>query len=802
MLYNIVTLLLLKGCNMQRNEIIEAINQKTLEAKKLINEINDLKKLLSNYDNQPKINFTNEEKVNLFMNYFKGRDSIYPYLSIDKKDPSKKYYIPKCANEWNKNVCNKTMGKKCKDCQYWIDKPIDKEVIRNHLFNSNPIGIYPMLEDETCYFLVFDFDDKKNENDIKADVLAFASICDKYNVPISIERSRSGHGIHVWIFFENNIKALTARKMGSLLLSKTMEIRDNLKIDSFDRMFPNQDTMPKGGYGNLIALPFQNEPMKYNNTAFLDRNFIAYDDQYSYLSKLKKMSYDEVFNVIRILSENTIDISNEYVELKKEIKNKQKNNFDFPKSVDITLDNMIYIDKANLSAAVKNCFRRLATFANPEFFKKQRMRMSVHNIPMVIDCSKEDDKYLMIPRGKFEYLCDLCNQNNIKMNINDRRNKGQKLNIKFNGELREEQSIALKEMLKYENGILEAPTGFGKTVICCKLIEERNVNTLIVTFNLSLLNQWKQRLKEFLNIEEVGQIGDNKNTLTNKIDVASIKTIYNDGKFSDIVKNYGMIIIDECHHSSAYTYEAALNMVNAKYVYGVSATPEKENGHTPIIKMQCGDIRYKVDMKEYNKKLNLSMKVYSKSVHLNFVNKNVIDYKINEIYDLISKDVIRNEVVIKDVEKEFKNGKNVLMLTERIDHLEYLYEKLSKITENIIVYRGGLGKKVLKKYDELNTTIKDNNENKIIIATSSCIGEGFDDSTLEVLFLTMPISSVNRIVQYTGRLHRKNENKKEIIVYDYVDDNFSMIRNMFLKRKKAYEKVGYEIIENNCQMSL
>ena len=325
---------------MQRNEIIEAINQKNLEAKKIINEINDLKKLLSNYDNQSKTNFTNEEKVNIFMDYFKGRDSIYPYLSIDKKDPNKKYYIPKCANEWNKNVCYKTMGKKCKDCNYWVDKPIDKEVIRNHLFYHNPIGIYPMLEDESCYFLAFDFDDKKNENDIKEDVLAFASICDKYNVPISIERSRSGHGIHVWIFFNNNVKTITARKMGSLLLSKTMEIRDNLKIDSFDRMFPNQDTMPKGGYGSLIALPFQNEPMKYNNTAFLDRSFIAYDDQYGYLRSVKKMSHDEIFSVIKILSENTIDISNEDVELKEEIKNKQKNNFDFPKSIDITLDNM------------------------------------------------------------------------------------------------------------------------------------------------------------------------------------------------------------------------------------------------------------------------------------------------------------------------------------------------------------------------------------------------------------------------------------------------------------------------------
>ncbi len=787
---------------MQRNEIIELINKKTLEARKLINEINDLKKLLSNYDNQSKTSFTNEEKVDIFMNYFRGRDDIYPYLSIDKNDPSKKYYIPKCANEWNKNVCYKTMGKKCKDCSYWVDKPIDKEVIRNHLFNNNPIGIYPMLDDETCYFLAFDFDDKKNEKDIKEDVLAFASICDKYNVPISIERSRSGHGIHIWIFFENNIKAVTARKMGSLLLSKTMEIRDNLRIDSFDRMFPNQDTMPKGGYGNLIMLPFQNEAMKYNNTVFVDRNFIAYDNQYEYLTKVRKMNYDEVLSIIKILSENTIDISSEYLELKKEVNNKEKNNFDFPKSINVVLDNMVYIDKANLSSAVKNCFKRLATFANPEFLKKQRMRMSVYNVPMVIDCSKEDEKYLMIPRGKFEYLCDLCNQNDIKMNIVDKRNNGKQINVKFKGKLREEQRQALNGMLKYENGILEAPTGFGKTVICCKLIEERNVNTLIITFNLSLLKQWKERIKEFLKINEVGQVGDGKNTLTNIIDVASIKTIYNEGKFNDVVKNYGMIIIDECHHSSAYTYEAALNKVNAKYVYGVSATPEKENGHTPIIKMQCGDIRYKVNMKEYNKKLNLGMKVYSRNVHLNYVNKNVNDYKINEIYDLITKDDIRNEQVIKDVESEFKKGKNILVLTERLEHLEYLCEKLSNITNNIIVYRGGLGKKVLKKYDELNTNIKENNENKIIVATSSCIGEGFDDSSLEVLFLTMPISSINRIVQYTGRLHRKNKNKKEIIVYDYVDDNFSMIRNMFLRRKKAYEKVGYEIVENNCQMTL
>lgn len=749
---------------------------------------------------QKKVSFTEEDKINIFMNLFKGRNDIYSYLSINKFDSTKKYYLLKCANEWNNNICNKTMGKPCRECQYWIDKPVDRDVIKEHLFGHEIVGIYPILEDETCYFLAFDFDDKKNQKSIKEDVFAFSNVCDKYNIPISIERSRSGLGYHIWIFFQNNIKAVTARKMGSLLLSKTMEIRDNLKIESFDRMFPNQDILPKGGYGNLIVLPLQCESIKQNNTVFIDRNFNSYDDQFSYLRSVRKMNEEEVFNVIRTLSESTIDISSENLELKQDIKNKEKNNYVFPNSIDVIFDDMIYINKANLNSAVKNRFKRLATFPNREFYKRQRMRISVRNIPMIIDCGKENNEYIMLPRGKFEYLSLLCTENNIKMNIVDKRNNGNKLDIEFKGQLRDEQAIALNEMLKYENGILEAPTGFGKTVLCCKLIQMRKVNTLIVTFNITLMNQWKERIKEFLNIDEVGQIGDNKNNLTNIIDVASIKTIYNNGKFNDIVKNYGMVIIDECHHSSSYTYEAALNTLNAKFVYGVSATPEKENGHTPIIYMQCGDVRYKVDMKEYNKTLNLSMKVYKKNVHLNFVNKNVNDYKINEIYDLISKDVIRNNVVIKDIEENFNKGKNILILTERIEHLEYLYESILKITKNVIIYRGGMGKNERKIYDELSDNIRLNNENKIILATSASIGEGFDDSSLEVLFLTMPISGVNRIIQYVGRLHRKKENKNEVEVFDYVDDNFSMIRNMFLKRKKGSQKVRYEVIEDNYQM--
>ena len=776
--------------NITEEELKKLINENEIKILELQKENEILKQRLSS---QIK-NLSIQDKINIFADYFRGRTDVYPHMYIKN---GKVNYAPTCNNFWKANICNKRKGFTCKNCQYRDNVPLTLEVIKNHMYTpNNVIGIYPMLEGDTCYFLAFDFDNRNNNLDVKDDVLAFASICDKYDIPIGIEKSRSGKGYHIWIFFKDNIKALTARKLGSLLLSKTMEIKDSFKITSFDRMFPNQDFLQKDGYGNLISLPFQNEASKYGNTLFVDRNFLKIDNQFEFLKSIKKLTLDEVFEKINLISNETIDISCEISTLKNDVKNKKKNHFKYPNDINIILSDMIYIDKANLDAGVKSCFRRLATFANPEFYRKQRMRLSVYNTPMIIDCSEEDDKYLKIPRGTFEYLESLCKENNVKMNIKDKRNKGHKIDVNFNGILEETQLNTLNKMLEYDNGVLSAPPAFGKTVTSCNMIAKVNTNTLVLVPRLPLINQWQKSIKNFLGLEEVGEYSSRKKNLTNNIDVASIQSIWNKGSVLDIVNNYGMIIIDECHHAAAYTFEKVINKCNAKYVYGMSATPERENGHTPIVFMQCGNIRCEINALEFNQNLKIPMKIIVKNSHLNFTNKQIDNYELNEINDFIAKDVVRTDNIVKDIKTEFDNNKNILVLTERIRHLNEIYDKLKKYTDNVFKYQGGIGKKVLKEYEKLNEKINENGENKIIVATGSCLGEGFDDSKLDTLFLTMPSSGKTKITQYLGRLHRKNEDKKEIIVYDYVDDNYPKTRNMFIKRKKTYEKLGYEIIEN------
>ena len=518
---------------MNKEEILKIIKDNLTEE--------DIKELIHNLTSFQRANkeetiYTREEKLAIFTSLFKGRDDCYParWTNNDKSG-----YSVACYNEWKQGICNKTLHKKCSNCINRNNIPLTNKIYEQHLLGKIVIGIYPLLDDDTCYFLAFDFDNKNTNEDIKKEVSNFVNTCKNYDVPIYAERSRSGKGYHLWIFFTEKVSALKARKLGSFLLSKTLENSEGVSLKTFDRMFPSQDYLPKGGYGNLIVLPFQEEAMVNRNSIFVDSNFIPINDQWNYLENIKRI--DNVFiNELLDRFASLDNITNEEVTISK--------NDNFVNEIDVELNNMVCINTDSLNAISKNSIRRLACFGNPEFFKKQKARISTYNTPMIIDCSIKDDNYLKLPRGTYDDLIELCENNNAHINLLDNRNKGINIDVEFKGILKDYQKECLDILSKYDSGIVHMPTGSGKTVLACKLISERKVNTLIIVNKISLLRQWVDRLKEYLNTDKIGELYASKSLITNYIDVASIKSLEN----TDICY---------CSHLNKTTYDNYSNLL-------------------------------------------------------------------------------------------------------------------------------------------------------------------------------------------------------------------------------------------------
>lgn len=748
-----------------------------------------------------------EDKVAFFIDLFGFRNDLYAKRWENKAGHFG--YSPVCKNEWSA-VCPKACGEKikCNVCSHRDFEAMTAEAIDNHLRGKITVGVYPMSDDETCRFLAIDFDDA----DFKKDALSVAKICKIHGIEYGIERSRSGRGVHLWIFFNEPVTAYLARKLGSALITHAMSDNHSLKFDSYDRMFPNQDTMPKGGFGNLIALPLQKHPRQNDNSVFVDNDFNVISDQWSFLSSIKRYAAYDVEELIRLIC--PLD---ELGMLKKDMENEQPwekkkqiidlSSESFPDSVIIVKANMIYIDKTGLSDKILNHIKRFAAFKNPEFYKAQAMRMPVFNKPRIISISEETDKYLCMPRGLEEEIKAFFEGNNVKIKVENKYNTGSKIKVEFNGTLRDEQQKAADALLANSNGILAATTAFGKTVVGAYLIGKRKRNTLILVHRTQLMTQWKEKLSEFLNIDEelptqptkrgrkkkssiIGQLGGGKNDTHGVIDIAVIQSLFSGDDVKDLVKDYGMVIVDECHHISAFSFEKVLKEVNAKYVYGLTATPTRQDGHHPIIYMQCGNIRYSVNAKEQAEKRPFEHYIIPKFTRLNIEDSD--SKSITEIYKYISESEMRNEQIINDVITGVKNGKNPVILTERTFHVEYLAKKLSEADlPNVIPLTGGL---TAKKSRELLEHVRNipEDENFVLVATGKYIGEGFDMPRLDTLFLAMPISWKGTLQQYAGRLHRLCDNKTEVIIYDYVDIRVPVLEKMYQKRLKGYASIGYK----------
>ncbi len=748
---------------------------------------------------------TAEQRIALFRSLFRGREDIYA-IRWENND-GRSGYMPKADRDWKSYLSAKDEDRKKVDRLTRKYRPLTDDVIHEHLVGKETVGIYPLLQDETCWLLAVDFDKKAWQED----TVAFLAACSELSVPAALERSRSGKGGHVWIFFERAIPASTARKLGCVILTRTMESRHQLGLDSYDRLFPNQDTMPKGGFGNLIALPLQKIPRANKNSVFVDAEFQQYPDQWEFLASVKRVSADVVEAVVleaqkrgdllgvRINNTDDEDVD-PWALPPSRARTEREILGPFPALVQVVRSNLAYVEKNGLPSGMLNRLLRLAAFQNPEFYKAQAMRLPTFNKPRVIACGEDLANYIALPRGCIAEVVQLFEAHRIKPVIRDERFAGHPIEVKFSGQLRSEQLDAAAAIAEFDDGILCAPTAFGKTALAAWMIAQRKVNALVLVHRQQLLDQWQARLAMFLNLpgKSIGQIGGGKNDRNGCVDVAIIQSSHDKAGVKDFVAEYGHVIVDECQHLSAFTFEQVMKQVKAKYVLGLTATPERKDGHHPIIYMQCGPIRYKLSARSMTASSPFEHEVIPRLTEF-CVPPERADTTIQELYAGLVDDTARNELIVGDLLRAVQDGSSPLLLTARTEHLKYFETALAGNVENVFVLKGGMGMKQRRSIAEAIAAVPEGNP-RVILATGSYIGEGFDDARLDSLFLAMPISWKGTLQQYVGRLHRLHDAKRVVRVYDYVDSKVLMLARMYARRLKGYSVIGYRICNSSYEV--
>jgi superfamily II DNA or RNA helicase len=730
------------------------------------------------------------EKVTLFRRLFRGRTDVYP-VRWEGKTSGKSGYAPACANEWRAGVCEKPRIK-CGDCGKRLLIPLSDAVIYDHLAGAHTVGVYPLLEDDTCYFLAVDFD----EADWRDDARAFMQSCEELGVPAALEISRSGQGAHAWVFFASRVSARDSRRLGTAIISHTCTRTRQLKLESYDRLFPNQDTMPKGGFGNLIALPLQKWPRESGFSVFVDADLRPHPDQWAFLAAIRPMpAHDIEPTILRAtggvhpLDVTFIDDEDLATPWKRESASPKKLSGAMPPSLTVTLANLIYFEKAQLPQALANRLIRLAAFQNPEFYKAQAMRMSVWDKPRVIGNAENFPQHIALPRGCLDAAMDLLRDNSIACDLHDERFGGEIIDVAFSGTLRLDQETAVSAMLHHDTGVLCAPTAFGKTVTAAALIARRGVNTLVLVHRTELLKQWQERLQVFLGVGKgvVGTIGGGKAKPTGKIDIAVMQSVSRQGEVNPLVEHYGQVIVDECHHVGAVSFDAILKRTKARFVLGLTATPIRRDGQQPIIFMQCGPIRYTA-AKPAGAPHDLEVLPRTRFSRIDLPH----EAGIQDVFRHLADDQARTEAIAAEVRDAFQQGRKVLVLTERTEHLDAIRIALEEQIPELFMLHGRMSKKqraaLITALDALAPDAP-----RVLLATGKLVGEGFDHPPLDTLVLAMPVSWKGTLQQYAGRLHREHACKTDVRIIDFVDTGHPALLRMWEKRQSGYRAMGYRM---------
>ena len=780
----------------------------------------DMNKPIYSLVSVPTITLSIDERIRLFQSLFKGREDVFARRWFSKTT-GKSGYQPVCINEWKQGICDKKKYR-CVICPNRNFAPLTTQDMYRHLegkdeYCCDVVGLYAIMQDNNCAFLCADFDDKNCKYGYKEDVLAYVGVCREWLIPYAIERSRSGNGAHVWIFFEAPLPASKARRLGNAILTEAMTRNGQMSFNSYDRFFPNQDYLPEGGFGNLVALPLQGQARRKENSVFVDNDFLVYKDQWAFLYNLKKIQESTIDQLLRLHSQEELGKLSMSSENKPWVTPLPQNitQEDFHAKVEIIKADKLYIPLKAVSAKVLNHLKRIAAFKNPEFYSKQALRLSTYAIPRIISCFDITNEYLAMPRGCEDATRSFLNDNAVTYTIIDKTNHGNKISVSFQGEEREEQLEAINALLPYTNGILHATTAFGKTVTAAAIIARKKVNTLILVHSKALLKQWHDRLTEFLNIDypkheeknkrgrrkvfsPIGCFDSSGNTLHGIIDIALIQSCLDEDGVKPFVQDYGMVIVDECHHVSSITFEQVLMSIKAHTIYGLTATPIRKDGHQPIIFMQCGPIRFTTDAKSQIAKQSFDRFLIPRFTSYNSILEDRLS--IATLYKYLSEDEIRNNLIVEDICKAVNTGRTPIILTNRTAHVSVLAEKLKATIKNVISLTGVGTTKEKREAMQRLQTIPDS-EQLVIVATGKYIGEGFDYPRLDTLFLALPISWKGLLTQYAGRLHREYEGKKDVRIYDYIDIHEPICDSMYRKRLKGYAAIGYKTI-NRAQPTL
>ena len=763
-----------------------------------------------------------------FYRYFWGRTDVFA-----KRGRNGGYY-PQCDARWTNPACPKALNEKqfCdEDCRCKSWKELQPWMLLKHLLGekedcTDVLGVYPLLKDSTCRFLVFDFDnhekdayknDDANTDELwKSEVDSLRNICKRANIDHLVERSRSGRGAHLWIFFRTAIPASLARSFGYALLDRGAASVNLPSFKYYDRMYPSQDVLSK--LGNLVALPLQGRALKSGNSAFIDEAWNAYPDQWEKLRSTRRITAEEVTSYLQEWNADHVNMSpsTKYAKDNLLIRPWKKDD-KFSQSdavgseIHIVLDDGVYVDSLNLLPALQNQIKGMATIDNPEFWKRDRLGRSNYYNLRTISMWSESEGYIRVPIGLLERIETKCNDAGISVKKHDNRSHGRPIRVKFKGELRDQQELASMQLEKNENGIICAPPAFGKTVLAAYMISKRKVNSLILLDKTDLVDQWIAELTRFLDIDEkppvyktktgrekvrnsiFGTLISGSDKTTGIIDFAMIGSAYHKGQFFENIDLYGMVLCDECHHIASNQGQALMGRIRAKYIYGLSATPERSDQLDEIVYMLLGPVRHKYSVKEQADAWGIDRFVYPRFTRV--VNISGEELRIHDADNLIAESSSRNEQIVSDVEQAVLSGRTPVILTKLKKHAETLYEMLKGKADYVFLIYGG---QTIKQ----NNDIKDKmlnvprEETLILIATGQKIGEGFNFPRLDTLMLAAPVKFEGRLIQYVGRLSRKHEGKKDVVVYDYVDSHIGFFDRQYKNRLRTYKKLGYRIISD------